>query len=138
MHFTVLRFYKILSGQPSSKAIQNIICVQYSLPVHDCTLHKCSTLLQTTWLSTIKHHTKFYGNLLQMTWVITQDKKISLHPQKNKWGSFLYQKSRIRVYRTIRHNQRNQTQLHKVNNFDIYFDSKCLHILISCAFKCEH
>ena len=39
-----------------------------------------------------------------------------------------YQKFRVRVNHTITHNQRNQTQLHKVNDFDFCFVSKCIHI----------
>ena len=42
--------------------------------------------------------------------------------------SFKYQKLRVRVNHTIRHNQHNQTQWHKVNDFDFCFVSKCFHI----------
>ena len=35
---------------------------------------------------------------------------------------------RIRVNHTIRHNQHNQTQWHKVNDFDFCFVLKCLDI----------
>ena len=41
---------------------------------------------------------------------------------------FKYQKFRVRVNHTIIHNQHNQTQWHKVNDFDFRFVSKCLHI----------
>ena len=55
-------------------------------------------------------------------------KKIILHPQKNNGGNFRYQKFRFRVNHTITHNQRNPTQLHKVNESDFWFISKCRHI----------
>ena len=46
----------------------------------------------------------------------------------NFWYLFFLYSFRVRIYHTIRHNQHNQTQWHKVNDFDFCFVSKCLHI----------
>jgi hypothetical protein len=87
---------------------------------------KCSILLYTIWPSNHTSHTKVYfnefvANALQDK---IESKKISLHPQKKineAIFSFKYQKIRVRVNYIITRNQRNQTQLQKVNDFDFSF-----------------
>ena len=93
-------------------------------------------------------------NIWQMFNVATDDSAVKLYiPQKSllQWicckclqkrsafilrkinetvFSFEHQRFRVRVNlnHTFTHNQCNQTQLHKVNDFDFCFVSKCLHI----------
>ena len=44
-----------------------------------------------------------------------------VYPDPKLLIPFKYQKSRVRIYHTIRHNQHKQTLRHKVNNFDFCF-----------------
>ena len=69
----------------------------------------------------IPHKSLFIANALRDNILGLGSKKISLHPQKTNDAvfGFEYQKFRARVSHTITHNKRNQTLLHKVNEFCI-------------------
>ena len=68
---------------------------------------------------------------------VLKPKKISLQPQKKNEAVYdcvwlclmavVYQDPKFLIFQKL-HNQQNQTQWHKVNYFDFFFVSKCLHI----------
>ena len=98
---------------------------------------KCSILLLTIWPSNHTSHTKVYFNEFVANALhgnIGSKKSASILRKINEVVfSFKYQKFKVRAKYTITHNQRNQTQLHKVNDFDLCFvskfqNAKCLRI----------
>ena len=90
-------------------------------------------LLETIWPSNHTSHTKVYFNEFVANALRDNiGSKESQPPSSKKINeavfSFKYQKLRVRVNHAITRNQRNQTQLYKVNDFDFCFVLKCLDI----------
>ena len=109
---------EFLSSKPfsiliNSKTIYNAISHQYLTNVQPCYRQfGCQTIHPTQKFTSM--------NLLQINDNIKKNQ--SPFSEKNEAiFSFKYQTFRVRVNHTITHNQRNQTQLHKVNHFDSCF-----------------
>ena len=95
---------------------------------------KCLILLQTIWPSNHTSHTKVYFNEFVANALrdnIGWKKSASiLRKIIEAVFSFKYQKFGVRVNYTITNNQRNQIQLHKVNDFDFCFVSKFMFYIL--------
>ena len=90
---------------------------------------KCSMLLQTQSRLNRTSYRNFHFNEFVANAMGDNigSKKTACNPRKKirPFFSFKYQKFTVRVNHTIKHNQ---TQWHKVNDFDFCLVSKCLHI----------